>query len=139
MAVAPDRFPLLPRAASGKLLDRKVTNVRNLTSPFWRSSLKDPARRCLVPVTGFCEWEGEKGAKREHWVSLRLPVFFRSLPSRCMGSTPSCGWVSQAARGEIAGHFCARPRPTRTNSLTRRGHDQAQQVYSTLYVNRRND
>jgi len=33
--------------------------VRNLDSPFWRSALNDPARRCLVPVTGFCEWHQE--------------------------------------------------------------------------------
>ena len=44
-----------PQAAGG----RPVTNVRNLTSPFWRSALKDPARRCLVPVTKFCEWTAE--------------------------------------------------------------------------------
>ncbi len=44
-----------PAAAGG----RPVTNVRNLDSPFWRSALNDPARRCLVPVTGFCEWHQE--------------------------------------------------------------------------------
>lgn len=33
------------------LLDTKVTNVRNNTSPFWRSALVDPARRCLEPFT----------------------------------------------------------------------------------------
>jgi putative SOS response-associated peptidase YedK len=44
-----------PQAAGG----RPVTNVRNLASPFWRSALKDPARRCLVPVTSFCEWTAE--------------------------------------------------------------------------------
>ncbi|TFI57754.1 DUF159 family protein [Sphingomonas parva] len=44
-----------------------VTNVRNLASPFWRSALSRPDRRCLVPVTDFCEWSGEKGAKKEHW------------------------------------------------------------------------
>jgi putative SOS response-associated peptidase YedK len=38
---------------------RPVTNVRNLTNPFWRSALKDPTRRCLVPVTKFCEWTAE--------------------------------------------------------------------------------
>src|SRR4051812_35509902 len=41
-----------PQAAGGS----PVTNVRNLSSPFWRSALKDPSRRCLVPVTKFCEW-----------------------------------------------------------------------------------
>jgi putative SOS response-associated peptidase YedK len=44
-----------PQAAGG----RPVTNVRNLASSFWRSALKDPARRCLVPVTKFCEWTAE--------------------------------------------------------------------------------
>jgi putative SOS response-associated peptidase YedK len=44
-----------PAAASG----RPVTNVRNLSSPFWRSALNDPARRCLVPVTAFCEWSAD--------------------------------------------------------------------------------
>lgn len=53
-----------------------VTNVRNLASPFWRSALKHPERRCLVPVTDFCEWEGEKGAKQERWFSLHsTPIF----------------------------------------------------------------
>ncbi len=46
---------------------RPVTNVRNLSSPFWRSMLNTPERRCLVPVTAFCEWEGEKGAKQKVW------------------------------------------------------------------------
>jgi putative SOS response-associated peptidase YedK len=38
---------------------RPVTNVRNLSSPFWRSALKDASRRCLVPVTKFCEWTAD--------------------------------------------------------------------------------
>ncbi|HEV2867524.1 MAG TPA: SOS response-associated peptidase family protein [Allosphingosinicella sp.] len=53
-----------------------VTNVRNLASPFWRSALARPDRRCLVPVTEFCEWSGEKGAKTEHWFALRDGAVF---------------------------------------------------------------
>jgi putative SOS response-associated peptidase YedK len=53
-----------------------VTNVRNLTSPFWRSALKNPERRCLLPVTDFCEWEGEKRSKLERWLSVfSAPIF----------------------------------------------------------------
>jgi putative SOS response-associated peptidase YedK len=53
-----------------------VTNVRNLASPFWRSALNNPARRCLIPASEFCEWEGEKGAKRARWFSVpSQPVF----------------------------------------------------------------
>jgi putative SOS response-associated peptidase YedK len=44
-----------PQTAGG----RPITNVRNLSSPFWRSALTDRARRCLVPVTTFCEWTAE--------------------------------------------------------------------------------
>ena len=36
-----------------------MTNVRNLDSPFWRSALSNRERRCIVPVTRFCEWTAE--------------------------------------------------------------------------------
>ena len=53
-----------------------VTNVRNLASPFWRSALGNPTRRCLIPASEFSEWEGEKGAKRQRWFGVpSLPVF----------------------------------------------------------------
>jgi putative SOS response-associated peptidase YedK len=53
-----------------------VTNVRNLDSPFWRSALTNPAQRCLIPASEFCEWQGEKGAKRARWFTVpSLPVF----------------------------------------------------------------
>ncbi|MBM3929180.1 MAG: hypothetical protein FJ335_12110, partial [Sphingomonadales bacterium] len=50
--------------ATGKpvMLTKSVTNVRNLASPFWRSMLKDPAQRCLVPVTTFSEYGQVRGA-----------------------------------------------------------------------------
>ena len=44
-----------PAAAGG----RPMTNVRNLSSPFWRSALNSPEWRCLVPVSAFCEWTAE--------------------------------------------------------------------------------
>jgi putative SOS response-associated peptidase YedK len=53
-----------------------VTNVRNLASPFWRSALATPARRCLIPASEFCEWEGAAGAKRQRWFRVpSQPVF----------------------------------------------------------------
>ncbi len=63
-------FPPPPGARS------PVTNVRNLSSPFWRSALARPDRRCLVPVSEFCEWEGEAGSKRERWFALRSAETF---------------------------------------------------------------
>lgn len=65
-------FPPPPRAQG----NRPVTNVRNLESPFWIGTLRHPELRCLVPVTQFQEWSGEKGAKTQHWFSLpSCPVF----------------------------------------------------------------
>lgn len=43
---------------------RPVTNVRNLESPFWRSSLHNPRWRCLIPVTRFCEYGGARSSHR---------------------------------------------------------------------------
>lgn len=61
--------------ATGKpvLLDKKITNVRNYTSPFWRSALVNPARRCLVPFTAFSEYgqqRGEDGKLSLHWFDV---------------------------------------------------------------------
>lgn len=62
-----------PPPAAGRA---PVTNVRNLASPFWRTALARPDRRCLVPVSKFCEWEGEKGAKVARWFSVpSRPLF----------------------------------------------------------------
>lgn len=53
-----------------------VTNVRNLESPFWRSALANPARRCLIPASEFCEWEGAAGSKVARWFGVpSQPVF----------------------------------------------------------------
>ena len=59
-----------PVAAKG----RPVTNVRNLDSPFWRSALGNVERRCIVPVTRFCEWSAEPDPatkrKVKHWFGM---------------------------------------------------------------------
>jgi putative SOS response-associated peptidase YedK len=59
---------------------KPVVNVRNHTSPFWRSALQDTERRCLVPVTEFQEWSVEPdpdtGKKRPHWFRVpSQPIF----------------------------------------------------------------
>jgi len=53
-----------------------VVNVRNYASPFWRSALANPQRRCLVPVSRFCEWETMADSRK-------VPRWF-SVPSRAM-------------------------------------------------------
>ena len=76
-AIYPDREAPVLRQVDGALtlermtwgvpppakVARPVNNVRNLASPFWRSMLQTPARRCLVPVTSCCEWTGEAGSQ----------------------------------------------------------------------------
>ncbi|MEG3148410.1 SOS response-associated peptidase family protein [Sphingomonas sp. ZT3P38] len=53
---------------------KEVVNVRNYGSSFWRSALKNPERRCLVPFTEFQEWSVEPdpvtGKKTKHWFSI---------------------------------------------------------------------
>jgi putative SOS response-associated peptidase YedK len=57
-------------------MSQLVTNVRNLESPFWIGTLRHTELRCLVPVTRFQEWSGEKGHKQQHWFSVpNQPVF----------------------------------------------------------------
>jgi putative SOS response-associated peptidase YedK len=62
-----------------------VVNVRNLASPFWRSALANPARRCLVPLDRFSEWTAEPdpatGKKRKVWFALTedAPFAFAGL------------------------------------------------------------
>jgi len=43
-------FPAPPKVGN-----HPVTNVRNVSSPFWRAWLK-PQYRCLVPLTSFSEY-----------------------------------------------------------------------------------
>jgi putative SOS response-associated peptidase YedK len=45
-----------------------VTNVRNVTSPFWRGWRKTEWRY-LVPATSFCEWSDSR-PKVTHWFAL---------------------------------------------------------------------
>ncbi len=65
-------FPPPPNADGNRL----ITNIRNLESPFWIGTLRHPELRCLVPVTQFQEWSGEKGAKTQHWFSLPSQPLF---------------------------------------------------------------
>lgn len=62
-----------------------VTNIRNLASPFWRTALTRPDRRCLVPATAFAEWTAEPdpatGRKRKMWFEMcdREPFVFAGV------------------------------------------------------------
>ncbi len=64
-------FPLQMKGAKGQLLKPKpVNNARTdkLGSFFWKSSFE--RRRCLIPLTGWAEAQGPKGAMTRTWLSI---------------------------------------------------------------------
>jgi putative SOS response-associated peptidase YedK len=73
-------FPFQTRGASGKPVVKRVTNVRNLQSGFWRTALATPEWRCLVPFTAFSEYGQKRGADG------KLPLHWFDLPSRPIAS-----------------------------------------------------
>jgi putative SOS response-associated peptidase YedK len=56
---------------------RPVTNVRNLTSNWWKPWLK-PEFRCLVPATSFCEYADKPDPKTKR----KIPTWFALSESR---------------------------------------------------------
>lgn len=71
-------FPLAQKSKkTGQPIKPKpVNNIAELTSFMWRFVAPRPEQRCLIPLTGFCEAEGEKGAKTRTWFGLHdRPIF----------------------------------------------------------------
>lgn len=59
----------LPGKREGTTVTKCVTNVRKLSSPFWRSMLSKPAQRCLVPFSTFAEPKPNAG-REEIWFKV---------------------------------------------------------------------
>lgn len=71
-------FPLPQKSKkTGQPIKPKpVNNIADLTSFMWRFVAPKPEHRCIIPLTGFCEAEGDKGAKTRTWFSVReRPIF----------------------------------------------------------------
>ncbi len=70
-------FPLVLKGKKGQPLKPKpVNNARTdkLDGFFWRESFTQ--RRCLIPLTGWAEAQGAKGAMTRTWISLPdAPLF----------------------------------------------------------------
>lgn len=86
-----------------------VVNVRNYGSPFWRSALVNPERRCLVPATSFQEWpvepDPETGKKHPHWFSLpSRPIFAFAGVWRPTESGPAFAFLTCGYDGDPAAH-----------------------------------
>lgn len=91
--------------ATGKpvMLEKRVTNVRNYTSPFWRSALVNPERRCLVPFTAFSEYGQVRGADG------KLPLHWFSVPSRPIASF--AGVWRPSEKGDVFAFLTCEPNP----------------------------
>lgn len=60
-----------------------MTNIRNLALPQWQRLASDPAQRCLIPLSEFCEWTsdthdvgGGKPIKGEMWFAVTNQLLF---------------------------------------------------------------
>ena len=53
----------------GTTVTKRITNVRNLQSNFWKSMLTAPANRCLVPFSQFAEPKPNAG-REEVWFKV---------------------------------------------------------------------
>lgn len=87
-----------------------VVNVRNYASPFWRSALANPERRCLVPVTSFQEWSVDPnpatGKKKPYWFSLpSRPIFAFAGVWRPTGDGPAYAFLTTGYDGDPATHL----------------------------------
>jgi putative SOS response-associated peptidase YedK len=71
-------FPLAQKSKkTGQPIKPKpVNNIADLTSFMWRFVAPRPEHRCIIPLTGFCEAEGEQRAKTRTWFGVReRPIF----------------------------------------------------------------
>src|SRR4051812_16269057 len=60
-------FPLRLKSMKPGTKPKPVNNIADLTGYLWRFIAAKPEHRCLIPITGFCEAEGEKGTKTRTW------------------------------------------------------------------------
>lgn len=71
-------FPLAQKSKKTGLpiKPKAVNNIADLSSFMWRFVAPRPENRCLIPLTGFCEAEGEWGSKTRTWFSVKeRPLF----------------------------------------------------------------
>ena len=98
---------------------RPITNVRNVSSSFWKPWLK-PEFRCLVLATSFCEWS-ETSPKTQHWFALnsnRPPFAFAGIWRPWTGTR----------KGETKEHHLFAFLTTEPNEVVRPIHSKAMPV-----------
>lgn len=69
-------FPLRLKTMSPSAKPKPVNNIADLRKGMWIGLARKPEWRCLIPLTGFAEAEGAKGAKTRTWFSVKdEPIF----------------------------------------------------------------
>lgn len=69
-------FPLRLKSMGPTAKPKPVNNIADLRKSMWVGCARKPEWRCLIPLTGFAEAEGAKGAKRRTWFSVKdQPIF----------------------------------------------------------------
>lgn len=68
--------PMTSKKTGKPIKPKPVNNIANLGSYPWRFIAGKPEHRCLIPLTGFCEAEGEEGRKTRTWFGVNeRPLF----------------------------------------------------------------
>jgi putative SOS response-associated peptidase YedK len=69
-------FPLRLKSMKPGSKPKPVNNITDLSSYLWRFVAPKPEHRCIIPISGFAEPEGQKGAKTRTWFKVKdRPVF----------------------------------------------------------------
>jgi putative SOS response-associated peptidase YedK len=69
-------FPLRLKDMKPDAKPKPVNNIADLSKPMWIGLARKPQWRCLIPVTGFAEAEGQKGKMTRTWFGLKdEPIF----------------------------------------------------------------
>jgi putative SOS response-associated peptidase YedK len=69
-------FPLRLKTMSPTAKPKPVNNVADMRKNMWIGCARNSAARCLIPLTGFAEAEGTKGAKTRTWFTVKdQPIF----------------------------------------------------------------
>lgn len=69
-------FPLRLKTMSPTAKPKPVNNIADLRKGMWIGLARKPEWRCLIPLTGFAEAEGPKGAKTRTWFSVKDEPMF---------------------------------------------------------------
>lgn len=68
--------PMTSKVTGKPIKPKPVNNIANLDGYPWRFIAGRTDRRCIIPLTGFCEAQGEKGQMTRTWFSLKeQPIF----------------------------------------------------------------